>query len=129
MRDVFSLGEFTATLTDEGTHVLTVEVGEVQTAEEMRRYLEALERFVGRATSARVLFDARRDGPPCRGDKETREVRWDHLSKKTRITHSAVIVDSELAQTRVNMTARANKVALQAFLDLPSAERWLKDQR
>lgn len=129
MRETFELGEFNATITDEGSHVLSVEIGEVLTAEDMRRYLAALERFVTRTTITRVLFDARRDAPPRRGDKETREVRWDHLANRTRIVHSAVLVDSEIAQTRVNMTARAHKVSLQAFLDRPSAERWLKEQK
>src|SRR5690349_9917813 len=101
-----------------GTHVLSVEAGEIATADEMQRYLAVLERFVERAGVKRVIFDARRDGPPRRGDKETRDVRWDHLATKTRITRSAVIVESEIAQTRVNMTARSRKVLLQAFLDL-----------
>lgn len=126
--ETFEIDGFTATLTDEGTYVLTVEVGEVMTGEAMHRYLEALERFVARAGRSRVLFDARHDGPPRVGDKETREVRWAHLSGATRITCSAVVVDSDIAQTRVNMTARARKVTLQAFVHRRDAERWLSER-
>jgi hypothetical protein len=128
VNETFEIDEFSATMSDEGTYVLTVEVGELMTGEAMRRYLQALERFVDAAGATRVLFDARRDGPPRAGDRETREARWDHLAGRTVITCSAVVVESEIAQARVNMTARARKVVLQAFVDRPSAERWLRER-
>jgi len=112
----------------EGAHVLTAERGELTTAEEMRAYLAALEHFVERAGVTSVLFDARNDGAPRAGDKATRDVRWDYLAKRTRITRSAVVAESEIAQTRINMTARAHGVTLRAFLDHESAEKWLAEK-
>ena len=127
MQEAFALGEFTATFTVERGFVRAVEIGELQTGAEMRQYLAALETFIGRAGVTSVLFDARRDGPPRRGDQDTREARWSHLARGSRIVRSAVVVDGELTVTRINMTARARKVALQAFASTAAAEAWLRD--
>lgn len=121
----FESGEFVATFSVSDGYVRTTEVGELMTGAEMRRYMAALERFVVEAGVTSVLFDARRDGPPRVGDQETREARWQHLAGPSRIARSAVVVESDLAVARVNMTARARKVVLQAFVEPGAALAWL----
>ena len=125
--ETFDAAPFRAVMSARGAHVLTVEHGETASGADMRTYMIALERFVRRAGVGSVLFDARRDGAPRSGDEETREARWAFLAATTVITRSAVVADNDLAQMRINMTARARGVTLRAFLDFPSAEKWLAE--
>jgi hypothetical protein len=127
VKETVRVGEFEAVLEVRGRHVLSTETGEVTTAVDMRAYLEQVDRFLARTGTTSVVFDARQDGAPRRGDKETRDVRWDWLQTTKRARQVAVIAEQEIAQTRINMTARARKVNVRAFLDFEGAERWLED--
>ena len=127
MGETFQVGEFSAVLEPRGRHLLCTETGECRDAAELTTYLAQIERLLARTNTTRVLFDARKDAAPRRGDKETRDARWEWIRTSPRAKQIAVIAENEIAMTRINMTARANKVALRAFLDFESAEAWLDE--
>lgn len=121
----FHDGDFSAELEPGTGYLLVVEHGQLGSADAMVAYLDEVERHAQRAGVERALFDARQDPPPTRGDESVGLARWDYWADKTRLSAIAVLFKSEIAEARVNMTARARRVNVRAFLDRTAAEEWL----
>lgn len=117
-------------------HVRVVEAGDPASAEEMTRYLEAIERFLRAAGRAALLVVAQKAAAPPSDAKPhapstplspewkaIREARWRGLARSS-AKRIAVIVDDPLALTRVQMAALAVRAPVRAFLSEEEAVAW-----
>ncbi len=125
MRELYQIGDFRAEIESREGYILIAETGRIDEAEAMRQYLEVIRLFGARTGHTRVLFDAREPLASAPGDLGARDARWDFFCGQRRLTRHAVVVASELAMMRVNMTARSKRAQVRAFLDLEGAHRWL----
>jgi len=123
------IGEGESTLEAREGHVLVTEHRDVKTPEHMRRWLEEIDRFATSHGLDKVIFDARYDTSETL--PEVREARWAHTDAAPVLKHIAVVIPTEMAATRLNMTVLARKSAarLRAFTEIEPAAAWLRSRR
>ena len=156
--ETYPLSAGCARISVEEGFLLVVEQGDPATAEEMTRYFAAIDRALQTANLASLLIVAQksaavpegkavrsggpdRDGPGATRAtasippsalspewKAIREARWRVLAR-SRAKRIAVIVDDELALTRVQMAAVAARAPVRPFTDEADARAWLRESR
>lgn len=157
--ETYPLSVGCARLSVEEGFLLVVEQGDPATAEEMTRYFAAIDRALQTANLTSLLIVAQKtaavpEGKPVRSGgpgrdgpgatkaagvsvppsalspewKAIREARWRALAK-SRAKRIAVIVDDELAVTRVQMAAVAARAPVRPFTDEADARAWLRESR
>lgn len=111
----------------EDGYLRVVEAGNPQTPEEMAQYFAAMERARIAMRLDAVLITAQASGPSPTSPhwKAIREARWKALAETT-ARRIAVLVDEELAVTRVQMTALSVRAPVRAFTSEADAVRWLR---
>lgn len=107
------------------SYLLVVEGDDDITAEQMREYLDEVDRAAERSGTKNAIFDARGNHGPYVA--EVHAERWAFLTSRTKLERVAVLLPRELDVSRVNMTAIAKrgKARVRAFSDEASAEKWL----
>jgi hypothetical protein len=88
-----------------------------------RRAQQQLDDALEGTGARRAVFDRRGQGDH---DPEVREAMWSWLSQGGRLDAVALVLDSELARVRANMTAISRHVKLKAFIDPEEAEQWVR---
>ena len=91
--------------------------------EEAQALQEELERRVPAAGVGRVLFDHRGIEP----HPDAIAIAMLQWARDSQLAGTSVVVDTELARVRINMTALAQRVAMRAFVSEVDAIRWLLD--
>ena len=92
----------------------------------MTRYFEAIERALSLHRLDTLLIIAQKQAPDATSPRwiPIRAARWKALCA-SRARRIAVLVDDDLAATRVKMTAIAEKASVRPFLREPDARIWL----
>lgn len=129
MKKKLTIGEGDSTLEARDGYVLVTEHRDVRTVDQMRRWLVEIDRFAAAQGIDKVIFDARYDTSDSL--PEVREARWAHTDAAPVLKHIAVVIPTEMAATRLNMTVLARKSAarLRAFTEIEPAAAWLRSRR
>ena len=128
LEERYPLGDGYALLRRQMRYLRVEEHGDPLSADEMTRYFAAIEHALAAARLDALLIVAQRTGerPLSPHWKDIREARWKALAESA-ARRIAVIVDDELGQSRVQMTAVAMKAPVRAFLSQQAAIEWLSD--
>lgn len=108
-------------------YVRVEEHGDPRDADEMTRYFAAIERTLAADGLDAMLIVAQKQAANAMSPhwKPIREARWKALSS-SRAKRIAVLVEDELAVTRVQMTAVSMKAPVKAFRNEAAAIAWLE---
>jgi hypothetical protein len=122
----FRLSSGHALLVPEATYLRVEEHGDPGSASEMTRYFDAIERALALHQLTALLIVAPRQAPDATSPKwiPIRAARWKALCA-SRARRIAVVVEDDLAATRVKMTAIAEKAPVRPFLREADAVAWL----
>lgn len=130
LEERYPLGEGYALFRRQMRYLRVEEHGDPLDSDEMTRYFAAIEHVLAAARLDALLIVAQRTGdrPLSPHWKAIREARWKALGESA-ARRIAVIVDDELGQSRVQMTAVAVKAPVRAFLSQQAAIEWLSEPK
>lgn len=106
------------------TFLLIQESGTLRHRQDLEHYTQHLERIMQQTGIRKAVIDARAEQD--NSDQELRDLMWAWMTHPTHgLETVALVLPSEMAVARVNMTALARGANIRAFDSLFAAQRWL----
>lgn len=104
--------------------LFVVESGRLTSLNDLDRYTRCIDAMIERTGIKRAVIDAR--GQLGESPEDVAEATWGwHLSETRGFEMAAIVLASEMAVARINMTALSMRANVRGFEGIQPAQRWL----